>query len=217
MDGGPRCISAPGTARISNSWEASDQRLDSKSCLSYQIEDGKLTIRYIAGLRTDAAKDLTVFLPESLKGTLEELDVETASAEVLLEDVRVEKLDVETVSGTCSLMDGACGEADLSTTSGDIFVDGWESRSWDVETVSGYVVLSPTIFPQELDMETTSGDIDLFLPASDSFALKWKTVSGQLDSSYDDLAFDGKVYRHGPAAPSSAWRPSAGICISTDR
>lgn len=219
LESGVYKVSAQGVTKIDIKWtagqvylrpgdgenieflEASDQRLDSKSCLSYQIEDGKLTIRYIAGLRTDAAKDLTVFLPESLKGTLEELDVETASAEVLLEDVRVEKLDVETVSGTCSLMDGACGEADLSTTSGDIFVDGWESRSWDVETVSGYVVLSPTIFPQELDMETTSGDIDLFLPASDSFALKWKTVSGQLDSSYDDLAFDGKVYRHGPGGP----------------
>ena len=181
LESGVYKVSAQGVTKIDIKWtagqvylrpgdgenieflEASDQRLDSKSCLSYQIEDGKLTIRYIAGLRTDAAKDLTVFLPESLKGTLEELDVETASAEVLLEDVRVEKLDVE--------------------------------------TVSGYVVLSPTIFPQELDMETTSGDIDLFLPASDSFALKWKTVSGQLDSSYDDLAFDGKVYRHGPGGP----------------
>ena len=192
----------PGDGENIEFWEASDQQLDSKDCLSYNIEDGKLTIRYIAaGRRTDAAKDLTVCLPESLKGTLEELDVETASAEVFLENVKAGKLDVETVSGTCSLMDGACGEADLSTTSGDIFVDGWESRSWDVETVSGYVVLSPTIFPQELDMETTSGDIDLFLPGGDSFAMKWKTVSGQLDSSYDDLAFDGKVYRHGPGGP----------------
>lgn len=185
-------------------WESLNQRLDDKNCLSYEIKDGKLTIKYTARASgtLDLAKDLTVCLPASLMATLEELDIETVSAEVFMEDLTVGKLDVETTSGPCTLSGGGvCAEADISTVSGNIAADGWESRSWDVETTSGDVLLSPANFPEEVDIETTSGSIDLFLPTEDSFALTWATVSGQLNSGYNDLTFDGKVYRHGSGGP----------------
>ncbi len=198
-------VVTPGGSDNIEFWESFDQRIDAQNYLSYEIEDGKLTIQYTAreADNRDLEKDLTVCIPASLKGALEELDIETVSAEVYLEGIEAGKIDVETVSGACTLLGtGLCSEVDITTVSGDISAEGWESRVWDVETTDGVVSLSPASFPQKLDIETTSGWIDLLLPTDDSFALKWETVSGQLNTGYDDLAFDGKYYRHGSGGPT---------------
>lgn len=97
--------------------------------------------------------------------------------------------NVSTVSGDIRL-EGINGSFDLSTTSGDISVE--EAKSYgSANTVSGDVSISFDELEGNLDIETTSGEVALRMPAKASFTLHFSSASGEADTFFDDaLSFN---------------------------
>lgn len=165
-------------------------------------QDGKLKIRYTAKTLgvLDAvnlpAKALVVTVPRNM--TLEELDVESTSADVFVtgavaRDVEldatsgrieatdvtgVDALDVSTVSGAISLTACSAGKLDIETTSGTID-SRCDAGKIDASSVSGAIRLTVTAIPAELAAEAVSGRIELKLPETEGgFTARIDTVSG---------------------------------------
>lgn len=121
-------------------------------------------------------KTLTVFLPE----TLENISVETVSADVELMGGSADALSVSTTSGDILGPGLQVKELELGTVSGNIRLSQYPAgcRTVDCETVSGEVSLDFTSCPEEVDLNSVSGDLALSLPEGSRYDLEFDTVSG---------------------------------------
>ena len=121
-------------------------------------------------------KTLTVFLPEGM--TL--VSVETVSADVELMGGSAGTLSVSTTSGDILGPGLQTKELELGTVSGNIRLPQYPAgcRTVDCETVSGEVSLGFTSCPEEVDLNSVSGDLALSLPEGSRYELEFDTVSG---------------------------------------
>ena len=121
-------------------------------------------------------KTLTVFLPEGI--TL--VSVETVSADVELMGGSAGTLSVSTTSGDILGPGLQTKELELGTVSGNIRLSQYPAgcRTVDCETVSGEVSLGFTSCPEEVDLNSVSGDLALSLPEGSRYELEFDTVSG---------------------------------------
>lgn len=121
-------------------------------------------------------KTLTVFFPE----TLENISVETVSADVELMGGSADALSVSTTSGDILGPGLQVKELEIGTVSGDIRLSQYPAgcRTVDCETVSGEVSLGFTSCPEEIDLNSVSGDLALSLPEGSRYDLEFDTVSG---------------------------------------
>ncbi|MBX0327216.1 DUF4097 domain-containing protein [Oscillochloris sp. ZM17-4] len=172
-------------------------------------------VRRAAGLPSFIGRspyvDLRIGVPDGLA-----LDVQTASGEIVADGLRASG-SLATVSGDIALSDSS-GHLSVSSTSGDVHMSGAFSGP-QVETVSGDIWLEGASGPlrahtisgdislrglreAQLDLETTSGDVDatgalagtistisgdvqLRLPSASDLALNVSTVSGDLSSDLE--------------------------------
>lgn len=146
-------------------------------------------------------KDLTVLVPEGLM--LAEVVVNSLSAEIRLDGLQANRLTVDTTSGDMRLTGCAVTElfstgtvsgsleAELAqpleefsgdSTSGSFQISAPAIENFSSGSVSGSVSLSVEEAPKTLDIHTTSGNIDLVLPADAAFTLDYDATSGELSS-----------------------------------
>lgn len=91
---------------------------------------------------------------------------------------------VSTTSGDITL-EGMNGDFDISTASGEISVTD-DKGAGCIETISGDVRLELAELAGNLDINTTSGYVDMKLSEKDSFAFEANTTSGEIDTFFDD-------------------------------
>ena len=91
---------------------------------------------------------------------------------------------VSTTSGDITL-EGMNGDFDISTASGEISVTD-DKGAGSIETISGDVRLELAELSGNLDINTTSGYVDMKLSEKDSFAFEASTTSGEIDTFFDD-------------------------------
>lgn len=91
---------------------------------------------------------------------------------------------VSTTSGDITL-EGMNGDFDISTASGEISVTD-DKGAGSIETISGDVRLELAELAGNLDINTTSGYVDMKLSKMDSFAFEVNTTSGEIDTFFDD-------------------------------
>ena len=160
-------------------------------------------------------KSLTIHLPED--HWLDEIEVDTASADVVAHGLKAKKADVDTVSGNIDVVDaeiddsfsadttsGAISlmfaeslkELELDTVSGEICVTATELYEFDIDSTGGGVKVSTATAPISGGINTVSGSVELILPETAEFTAEINTVSGQMESDFA-LAKRGKEYRCG--------------------
>ena len=119
-------------------------------------------------------------LAENIKGRL---TVNAVSADVTVRNVQ-EGARVNSVSGTITITNTK-GLIEARTTSGDINVREVESREIQLNTHSGMINYSGTIFDDgRYNFESFNGNILLQLPASANFALTVTTFNGSLETDF---------------------------------
>lgn len=139
-----------------------------------------LTIRYCASTDSSeiVAKDLIVQVPVEFASVLRYVQIDTVSA-----DARAADLEI--------------GELQFDSVSGNLEFSGW---AWDadLDTVSGTAEMNFADTPNELQFDSTSGDLILFLPESRSFEVDFETVSGNFHNNFgtyrqddDAIYFEG--------------------------
>lgn len=176
--------------------------LDQGKKTSYEISGDQLIIKeyseswnFSLGINLNTfnsypSKTLTLTLPESLK----ELEIETVSSPVVMEKgVQVEDLDIESVSADVMVRGVSAKDIDLACVSGDLEVYLESApKEISVENVSGNNTLYvPESIGFTLETESISGDTnvnmsvtnkgDLMIHGDGSCKIKMETVSGEMN------------------------------------
>lgn len=198
--------------------ETSNRELDEKTTMYYWANGGTLKVKFAKSGQWNldgVSKELTVCLPEGMQ--LKELIVDSASADVLADEIAAEKAVIETASGDVKLGAAQISEsAKISTASGDVTaeltgklkefsaetvsgavdVTAEEAEKLKADTVSGDVRFVMKKTPDSLSADTVSGNVALCLPQAADFTLELDTVSGSVNSSLA-MKIDGDSYIFG--------------------
>lgn len=159
--------------------ETANRTLNDNTSLCYYTQGDTLHIRFMTGEKhfwDNLSKTLTLRLPRSL--TLDDLDVETASASVKAEELRAREVDIETASGTVQVKaSGITNGFSAQSASGAVTAELTGLREIDIETTSGSIQLTAPGTLDKTDLETTSGSINAALGTLRE--LDVQTVSGR--------------------------------------
>jgi len=193
--------------------EASYRTLTDRQKMRYTVSDsGVLQIHFCENLENifdwfnlDAnmpAKTLTMEVPASLIGLLDEVEIDTVSANIDLSGVYGSKTDLSTVSGEIRCADVSVNDLKLSSTSGTLVCENskadklnldnvsggirieGEYVSIDVNTVSGDTNLTLAVNPDRIDVDGVSGNVTVALPEGANFTARLDTVSGNLSCAF---------------------------------
>ena len=168
--------------------EYAHAELNERSAMLAEYQDDKLSISYRSDYSGTSLRNvkgdkyLVVLLPD---GMLEELDIETASADVQLLGLEQGDLDVSTASGDISATECYTQSADLNTISGDIALSDLYTAGLDLGTTSGD--LYGTVTADSLEAGSISGDITL--TSSEMLeSASLRTTSGYIRLNLEDTA-----------------------------
>ncbi len=177
------------------------------------------------GIYREIRLTLTAYIPRTYG---KDISIDTSSGDFHVEGFSLKKLDVETSSGDIS-MDSVAGDVIIcDSSSGDLEAENIKTRqftriassgdtgivdfsgAFDCDVSSGRVEVQFSELNMNVDIEVTSGDISLEMPASSEFEVDIKTTSGNIDSDFpitmilegrqlDDNKLKGSVGKGGPS------------------
>ena len=131
-----------------------------------------------------------------------DVDIDSASKAININDLKAEDLSVNNVSGNIELVGVECETIELETASGEIDVQGLLAKKSKISTISGNVDLNEfsgdlkgssasgsysvtyTNFDNDIDLDTISGDITLKLGGASDFILDTDSVSGRVKNEF---------------------------------
>lgn len=145
------------------------------------------------GFSVNYSKDLVIDVPADW--ICNSLEIDTASAEVEIENLTIDEFDFDGASGICTLNNCNVEEMDVDTASGNIFFTGKLDR---LNCDAASADCSVTVFnaPRSIKMNAASGDLELVLPPDTGFTCKMETLSGDFDSDFE-FGTVGETYIHG--------------------
>ena len=181
--------------------ETAEKEITEDTALGWGIKDGVLNIQYLkknsASLGSgDPVKTLEVLVPQKLAENLRALDVDAASGDIYVSDMKVEKLDSDAASGNISLTNIAAKDLDVDTASGDVFLSGVTvDGTIEIDTASGDAEVSGSA--DKVDIDTSSGSVKA--PDLAAEELKVNTGSGDMSlcGAFEKINIDtasGVVY-----------------------
>ena len=164
--------------------------------IEYCSEDIAISFFGINDNAIDLTKDLIVTVPRD--AVLESIEIDAASAEVIIRDLAVGGLSLDTASGKCSLEGCDIGKLDVDTASGDIHFSGsLDVLDYDAASAKFTGILANA--PRELKIDTMSGDIDITLPSGSGFSVSMDAMSGAFTSDFETVYRNGTHF-HGDGA-----------------
>ena len=150
---------------------------DDTDALYYVVKEGELKIEFTSSKVQSGEKDLVVYVPESTE--FNDIGVEGTEADVKFEQVTAYELDAEVTSGNIKI--SAC----------DVDVLGLESTTGDITAEC------ETAFARA-EIETTTGDVEIFVPQSISgFTVEAEKLTGSVTSNDFELTKSGGNYYYG--------------------
>lgn len=191
--------------------------------MRYLVKNGKLTIQYqkaklFAFGYWSKSKDLTVYIPRNMAKNMKQINIDTVSADIDISDFESREMDFETVSGQIDIKDLITKNLDIEGVSGDIKGSGIQAdilnievvsgstnmegvfEKADLEAVSGDLKLGSDSLLEEVNAETVSGDITLYVSEDNGFTAELDSVSGDLNTEFSVSGKgDTKVYGDGKA------------------
>ena len=140
------------------------------------------------GTEIDVVKDLTITVPKDM--TLESLEIEAASAEVIIRGLTIDEVSLDTASGKCELEGCRIGELDVDTASGDIRFNG-SLNVLDFDAASAEFEGRFDNTPRRIKMDSLSGDIDITLPSDAGFTVSMDAMSSGITSDFETVIRNG--------------------------
>ena len=184
--------------------------------LRWRLKNGTLSVKYAeSGLMwydgKDEVKHLTLSIPEDMLADMGEFKVDLVSASLCVPTLVCREVSIDTVSGGVEFEYLVADEFESDSTSGTVKVSG-EVEKIDIDTVSGKATLNGEFLsvdmdstsagieivyknsaPRSLDVDTVSGDVNVFLPETvQGFEAELDSVSGDFESDFSATVKDGK-------------------------
>ena len=146
--------------------------------IKYSDQD---TVNFPFGINVDISKDLIITVPENW--SCNSLEIDSASAEVILNDLSIQKFDFDGASGVCKMLNCSIGELDIDTASGDVQFSG-TLETLDCDAVSSDCNIEVFNVPRSMKIDGLSGDLDLILPPDAGFTCNLDSLSGNFDTDF---------------------------------
>jgi len=186
--------------------ETSNRQEDEHLTMRYWLDGDTLRIKFAESGSwnfNDLHKTLTVMLPDNL--VLDELEIDTVSADLKAHRIAAKRVDMDTVSGwidieeaevsrsfnadtasgdIAAMFTGALSELEIDTVSGKTQISVEELGEFELNSSSGAISLSAANAPSSGEIGTVSGDVELILPETAEFTVEINTVSGEFDSEF---------------------------------
>lgn len=140
------------------------------------------------GVTTTVKKDLIILVPENWD--LNRLKIDTASAEIHILDMTIEEFDFNGASGTCNLVNCYVETLDLETASGDINFEGTLNRL-DCDAASANCHIQVSNVPDSIEIDTASGNLELFLPDDCGFTCSLEGLRSSFGSDFETTTKNG--------------------------
>lgn len=166
-----------------------------KDLMVWKIDGDKLVIQYSkeGGIDWDGinfgvhlgvteSKDLMITVPRDW--ICRELEINSASSNVIAQDLSVHEIDINTASGICKLQNCTVDDLNMETMSGDITFTGILD-TLDCDAVSANCSITVSNKPTRIDMDGVSGNLDLYLPEDCGFTAVIDSVSGEFYSEFE--------------------------------
>lgn len=162
--------------------ESGAEKSDESHRLRWRIDKYTLKIKYAASMVEcfTTQKELTVVLPEKMK--LEKITVDTTSADVNCKDIIADTAEFSSTSGDIEVTGAQMKNFDAQSTSGKIKAGKISAKTIMTESTSGKVSIECTKTPENMDVESTSGDVTVKLPENAGFTADIDTSSGKFES-----------------------------------
>ena len=135
------------------------------------------------------SKDLTITVPRDWEGRA--LTVDAASAKLFVQDLNIQDVEVDAASGECQFKNCTVDALDIDTASGNIYFEGTLNRL-DCDSASAGVQAVLGNVPHEIEMDTASGGLELYLPEDAGFSVSMDTMSGKFDSTFPTTMKNGR-------------------------
>ena len=155
-------------------------------------DENNITVRYHGQLRTNSSSEPEVLVDRdneklSIKsGTFKpEIGFTTYQnfqLDVIVPSTLWEELKIKSVSGDISATDLSANKFNIESTSGNLSLTNC-SGGQILKTVSGNIKLLDRELAFDKTINTTSGDVNLFLPAKGDYSIAFNTVSGEISNS----------------------------------
>jgi len=141
----------------------------------------------------DVSKELFITVPADW--TCNKLEIDAASTEVEVCDLKINEVNFDGASGRLNLTNCTISDLDIDTASGDVEFSG-VLKELDFDAASAKFFGEFLETPDRLDLDTMSGDLEIILPENCGFTCKLDTMSGDFDSDFEFGSHDG-FYIHG--------------------
>ena len=156
------------------------------------------------------SKDLTILVPMDWNGRA--VKVDAASAKLAVQDLTIAEVEIDTASGECRFDGCTVDTLDIDTASGDISFNGSLNRL-DCDSASAGVQAELDNVPYEIDMDTASGGLELYLPEDAGFSVSMDTMSGKFDSTFPAAVKNGRYVCGDGACKIDMSSMSGGVTI----
>ena len=156
--------------------ETARKKITDENCLRYRVKDGELSINYTTGkvavkfgdTGDDISKKLLVKVPKGLADSLKSLSVNSVSSDITADGFAADSMYVDTTSGNTRLSD-------------------MKIKHFEIDMISGDLEAAFTECPNELDVDSTSGDSTVYLPEDSGFTLEFDGISGEFITEFSYL------------------------------
>lgn len=147
------------------------------------------SIKFRFGENIDLKKDLVITVP--MDWECNSLEIDSAAAEVTLNDMVIREFDFDGASGSCRMNNCKIGELDMDTASGDIHYSG-TLESLDCDSVSADCHIEVANTPRSIRIDGLSGDLTLVLPEDAGFTCELDAMSSSFDTDFDFRTYDDR-------------------------
>lgn len=134
------------------------------------------------GVNVDIRKDLVIIIPADWE--CNSLEIDTAEAKVILNNLTIQEFDFDGASGECSMTNCDVGELDIDTASGNVYFTG-TLETLDCDAVSADCSIEVTNIPRSIEVDAMSGDLKLILPPSAGFTCTLDSMSNNFDTDFE--------------------------------
>ena len=149
----------------------------------------ELVIQYSKGSSTagfglhfgDGSKDLTVTVPRGW--VCDSLELDTASADLTVRDMIIREMEIDSASGTAKFENCTVSSLDVDTASGDVTFTG-SLNELDFEAASASFTGVLENVPDQVKMDSMSGDLTLTLPEDAGFTVSLDAMSSDFSSDF---------------------------------
>lgn len=172
-----RANASSGDIELADVWGAIDAATSSGSI---RAEDSKGDI-----IARSSSGSIRILGVEAVEGEFNDIRVHASSGSIVLKDIEA-NIDAETSSGNISI-DNSQGNISASCSSGDIKILGAQGAVESIRTSSGRIYVEFEEVDEDasqMSLQSSSGDISLFLPADIDAEVDIRTNSGRISTDF---------------------------------